>query len=102
VNAIQHPRPVRKAGVALRRSAGEIMLYDPEDEEVHFINATAAAIWELCDGETERSEMVDAICQLTGTPFDIIDEDVTRLLDELDDAGLILWTDAAAVSGERG
>ncbi len=69
------------------------MLHDPESEELHFVNATAAAIWELCDGDTEESEMVDAICQLTGMPHDVVEEDVSTLLRDLDAAGLITWSE---------
>jgi PqqD family protein of HPr-rel-A system len=95
VNAIRHSRPRRKDGVTLRRSVEEIILFDPESEDVHFVNTTAAAIWELCDGQTEEAEMVEAICQLTGMPYEMVEEDVSALLQELDAAGLITWSDDA-------
>ena len=93
MRAVQHARPRRKEGVTLRRSGDEIMLYDLPEDRVHFVNATAAAIWELCDGQTEGSEMVGAICHLTGMPYEIVEEDVARLLAGFAEAELITWSD---------
>lgn len=93
MNAIRQSRPRRKDGVTLRRSSDEIMLFDPESEQVHFVNSTALAIWQLCDGQTEESEMVGAICHLTGMPYEVVEEDVATLLQEFDHAGLITWSD---------
>jgi hypothetical protein len=76
--------------IVLRRSGGETILYDPAHDSVHLVNDTAAAIWELCDGETEKDEIVVAICQLTGMLPDIVEEDVDRLMQEFVDAGLVL------------
>ena len=92
-NATRPSRPLRKDGVTLRRSGGEILLYDAAEDRVHVINPPAAAIWDLCDGRTEPDEMVVAICQLTGMPEEVVDEDVARLLGGLDDAHLIVWND---------
>jgi hypothetical protein len=80
-------------GVTLRRSADEIMLYDPVQDRIHMINDTAAAIWDLCDGETDPDEMDAAICQLTGLPDAVVEEDVARLLLGFHEAGLIAWVD---------
>jgi hypothetical protein len=91
VSALGHVRPRRKDGVALRRSGGEIILYDPDEDRVHFVNVTAAAIWELCDGTTDEVEMVTAICQLTGLPAEVVEEDVARLVGELVETGLVTF-----------
>ena len=69
------------------------MLYDPDNERVHVVNATGAAIWELCDGETEGVEMVTAICELTGLPREVVEEDVGGLLRDLEEAHLIVVPD---------
>jgi hypothetical protein len=57
------------------------------------MNATAVAIWVLCDGDTAPAEMIEAICQLSGLPYDVVLEDVSRILDEFEDAGIISWSD---------
>lgn len=91
MNAIAHSRPLRREGVHLHRSGREISLYEADEERVHLVNASAAAIWELCDGQTEGFEMVAAICQLTGMPAEIVEEDVARLLEGFAEANLITW-----------
>ncbi|HEY7399867.1 MAG TPA: PqqD family protein [Actinomycetota bacterium] len=85
-------RPIRKQEVWLRQAEDENVVYDPETGSVHILNATAVAIWVLCDGETEPLEMVDAICGLTGLPHEVVSEDVYGILDEFDRAGILGWT----------
>jgi hypothetical protein len=91
-----HARPTRRPGIVLRRSGGETILYDSTNERVHLVNDTAAAIWELCDGETQKDEIVVAICQLTGMLPEIVEEDVDRLLQEFVDAGLVVLEEEPA------
>ena len=89
--SIRHNCPTRKAGPWLRQSGNENALYDPETTSVHFLNDTALAIWDLCDGETTPEEMIEAICQLSGMHRDVIEEDVARTLHRFQHAGLITW-----------
>ena len=41
-------------------------VYDPDSGRLHMLNASALAIWELCDGDTTGEEMAGAITELTG------------------------------------
>jgi len=86
-------RPVRKQEVWLRQADDENVVYDPATSAVHILNATATAIWVLCDGDTAPAEMIEAICQLSGLPFDVVQEDVSRILDDFDQAGIISWNE---------
>jgi hypothetical protein len=86
-------RPVRKQEVWLRQAEDENVVYDPDTGAVHILNATAVAIWVLCDGETDPREMVDAICGLSGLPNEVVSEDVNRILGEFDRAGILTWTE---------
>jgi hypothetical protein len=85
-------RPVRKPGVWLRRSDTENVVFDPETETVHLLNATAMAIWVLCDGETTADEMIDAICDLSGLPREVVAEDVNRILLRFVEADILSWS----------
>lgn len=89
--SLQQGRPARKDGVWLRQAGRENVLFDREAERVHLINHTAVAIWELCDGDTRPEEMIDAICEITGMPAEVVTEDVERILSDFDEAGLIEW-----------
>jgi hypothetical protein len=82
-------RPVRKPGVWLRTSDTENVVFDPDTENVHFLNATAMAIWVLCDGQTTADEMIGAICELSGLPREVVAEDVQRTLTRFVDAEIL-------------
>jgi Coenzyme PQQ synthesis protein D (PqqD) len=84
-------RPARRPEVWLRQADGESVLYNPVTEGVHLLNHTALAIWDLCDGDTRPGEMIDAICQVSGLPKDIVAEDVRRVLSDFESASLIAW-----------
>ena len=86
-------KPARKPHVWLRQADNENVLYDPDTESVHLLNVTAMAIWVLCDGETTPDEMVDAICELSGLPSDVVVEDVRRILLQFDEAAILTWTE---------
>ncbi|HEX6331473.1 MAG TPA: PqqD family protein [Actinomycetota bacterium] len=88
---VQQDRPLRKPGVWLRQSDNENIVFDPETETVHLLNATAMAIWVLCDGETTPDEMIDAICDLSGLPHDVVAEDVRRILLRFVEADILSW-----------
>jgi len=88
---VRKGKPARKAEVWLRQAGVENTLYDPDQGTIHILNDTALAIWNLCDGETDPEEMVQAICDLSGMPAEVVTEDVERTLTELDVAGLLLW-----------
>jgi pyrroloquinoline quinone biosynthesis protein D len=85
-------RPLRRSDVWIRQAGQENAIYDPREQSVHLLNATALAIWQLCDGQTTVEEMVRAICDLCGMHRDIVVEDVDRVLTEFGRAGLITWS----------
>lgn len=88
---MQQRRPIRRADVWVRQSGGENAVIDPDDGSVHLMNQTAMAIWQLCDGETDTSEMIDAICQISGLHAEVVAEDVERILTDFEEAGLVRW-----------
>jgi PqqD family protein of HPr-rel-A system len=83
--------PMRRSDVWLRQSESENAIYDPANDEVHLLNATAVAIWTLCDGATTPTEMIQAVCDLSGLPEDVAKEDVNRILRQFEEAGIVAW-----------
>jgi hypothetical protein len=83
--------PARKPGVWLRQAEDENVVYDPEASAVHLLNVTATAIWVLCDGVTSPDEMVDAICELSGLPREVVEEDVRRIILQFEEADILTW-----------
>jgi hypothetical protein len=86
-------RPLRNPNILMRQEGDRGMAIDPGAESVHVMNATAVAIWVLCDGQTTPSEMVTAICDLSKLPWDVVEEDVHRILGRFEEANLITWRD---------
>jgi coenzyme PQQ synthesis protein D (PqqD) len=84
-------KPSRKPELWLRQADRENALYDPATGTVHLLNTTAAAIWVLCDGETHPEEMVEAICELSGLPTEVVVEDVRRILLQFEEADILTW-----------
>jgi coenzyme PQQ synthesis protein D (PqqD) len=84
-------RPLRRSGLWARQTGGENALYDPATEAVHLLNETAWAIWDLCDGETSPDEMIEAICEISRMHREVVSEDVSRILAQFDEAGLVSW-----------
>lgn len=44
-------KPKAKNSVTIQDLGDEVILYDSDKENVHFLNHTAHAIWNLCDGK---------------------------------------------------
>lgn len=70
-----------------RRSGDETAVYHAES--LHMLNASALAIWELCDGTTVAAEMAEAIAEVTGLDVASAEVDVRHALDDLYSGGLI-------------
>ena len=52
---------------------GETLVYDLSRHRAHSLNAVAARVWRLCDGQTSVGQMAAAIADATGSA---VDEDV--------------------------
>ncbi len=88
--------PLRRHDVRIDMAGDRPTLYDPERDELHVLNDTALALWELCDGATTPEEMVEGVCALFTAVRDMVAEDVARALAEFTRAGLIHWQVADA------
>ena len=81
----------RVEGVHLEHAADEILAMKTATSEAHALNQSAAAVYELCDGKTSKSEMAAEIRRRTDLPAD--EEIVDLALAELVDAGLVVLDD---------
>lgn len=54
-------RPYQKPGIEVKVIGSETLLCNTSGEEIHVLNATAAMIWQLCDGQHNPQEMERAI-----------------------------------------
>jgi len=81
----------RVEGVEMERTADEILALKEGSLEAHAINQSAAAVYDLCDGNTSKSEMAAEIHRRTGLPAD--EEIVDLALSELVETGLVMLDD---------
>ena len=86
----RHPEtPERSGEVWVRRETERVAVYVPATGQLHALNASALAIWELCDGMTTIDEMIRAVAELTDAGLEQAERDVVRTLDELAERGLV-------------
>ncbi len=52
-------------------------------DDLFSLNVTGKAIWHLLDGETTLEQIVTQLCDRFDAPRDVIERDVTGLLEEL-------------------
>ena len=82
-------RPARIGQVWTRPEGDETAIFEPSSQRLIRLNPTARAIWELCDGETEVDEVVDALVELTGRLRAEVTAEVEGTLERLRNLGLI-------------
>ena len=78
-------------GLLSERIDNELLVFNEATGEGHALNESAAAVFELCDGEADRAAMVEALAKDFGLPADEAVLDLA--LSELRDAGLIAGDD---------
>ena len=84
-------RPRRTSSQPIERWAeGAVVAPGTPDAPVALaLNPTALALWELCDGQTAVTEMVDAVCVLFEVDPARAREDVETALREMVATGVI-------------
>ena len=83
--------PRKGQGVTMLRVGRECLLCDRDGHPLYALNETAAAVWELCDGETTLDEIVDAVCLVCRVERAQVLVDLERTLEAMARADLIQW-----------
>lgn len=84
-------RPLRKGEIVQRGTDQTWAIYESESDSLHELNASARAIWELCDGQTAPGEMATALAELTGMELREAFGEVTKTIDTLKSSGLVSY-----------
>jgi hypothetical protein len=77
----------RSEGLVVEHLAGETLIYDPERDEAHHLNRTAAVVFELCDGRTTLAQVAGQAVQRVGEPLST--ETVFQAVEQLATRGLL-------------
>jgi hypothetical protein len=82
-----------------RKLDDELLIYDPQRHEGHCLNSTAAAVWKLCDGRNNPSQIVGMLSRQVSAQ---VDRHVVRLaLEQLEDAHLLEPTGTVELPSRR-
>jgi hypothetical protein len=87
-----HPRD-DLATVALD---GELVVYDPTTHELHHLNASAALVWQHCDGHRTADDIAAAIASTGDADRVTVRADVARVIAVLVAAALLVTASDAA------
>jgi PqqD family protein of HPr-rel-A system len=82
-------RPLRQGQAWVRRESDDAAVYNPDTGVLHLLNPSALAIWELCDGHTTVTEMIEAVAEVTDATEEVATTDVVATLEYLQEAGLV-------------
>jgi hypothetical protein len=80
------PRARRKK-LVVRPMRDAVLVYERDTHHVHSLDAHAAAVWELCDGERNLSAVTAALAARPGTAVDR--EMIAEVVGQLAAAGLL-------------
>jgi hypothetical protein len=84
--ASDKPSPVE--GLDVTEVKDGLIVYDPDEDRVHYLNATAAIVFTLCDGTKDRVAMAELVAKAYGLDEPPLEE-VTMCLAQLSDEGLL-------------
>ena len=87
VSMHQQPRPVRED---LGRDLGdELLFYDPAGDRLHVLNATARAVYLLCDGRRSVADVVATFASRYALDEETARRDVAEVLERMIELHLI-------------
>ena len=75
--------PERRSDLQLEYRNDGAVLVTAAGTEVGALDAAAAALWELCDGETSVDEIVDAVCIVWAVDRSVARRDVELTVSRL-------------------
>ena len=81
--------PLRANGLLEYGVGGELILCEPNVKQVHFLNATAAAIWFLCDGRHTEVDIAAELAALFNREVPGVESDVRETLADFLRKGLL-------------
>lgn len=82
-------RPFRAAAVREYPLGGEVLLFADGRQVVHALNASAWAVWDLCDGSRTVREIARELAELVGRQPDSLIPEVVRAVEDLGKLGLL-------------
>jgi hypothetical protein len=79
-NMTESTIPFRKDGFRLEEMDNELLLFNPDNLEVLYLNPTARLVWEMCDGQRTLQQITDLLCEAYPEAAQAIPNDVQETL----------------------
>ena len=76
------PNPRKIADLQTSAVGNEVLVHDTLHEKVHVLNATAARVLDLCDGETAPAQIAGALSREYGADPSLAERDVDAMLEQ--------------------
>jgi len=87
--APMNTKPKRKENLVLEEIDDELLVADFSDSQLHVLNPTAAAVWEMCDGQRTAEEIADLLAEHFGLSPEQVRQDIAKIIGEFREKGLI-------------
>jgi Coenzyme PQQ synthesis protein D (PqqD) len=71
---------------------GEAVVHDPDGSELHYLNHSAALVFDLCDGAATMKDMSAAIADVYEMPVDEVEKQVRATVRQLQNRNLLMPT----------
>ena len=81
-------QPLRKGRLA-KQDDGSLSLLN-DKEQGFMVNQAIIDFWKLCNGQRKITELVDAFAKITGLQRGQVEKEVTQLVQQLRDGGLVI------------
>jgi len=90
VEKVLEARPKRRSDLLVRSVEGDVVVLDRRDEKIHQLNATAAFIWERCDGQHSVGDIAKRLAVHFDADIGVVKGDVAGAVLKLQDLGLLV------------
>ena len=90
VEKLLEARPKRRSDLLFRSVEGDVVVLDRREEKIHQLNATAAFIWERCDGRHSVVDIAKGLAAHFGADLAVAKGDVAGAVLKLEDLGLLV------------
>ena len=82
--------PKRGNQVIAQKASNDLLLLNMADGNYYSLNEIGGRVWELCDGTRSVSEMIAALAAEYDVSHEVLEKDVSDLLNNLQDGKLIV------------
>jgi hypothetical protein len=82
-------RPKRKETLVTEEVNDDFLVADFRESTMHVLNPTAAAVFEMCDGQRSISEIAAILAEYFRMPAEAVGQDVLKIVGEFQKLGFL-------------